>query len=129
MLEQLKEIKEKLNLLIEQVEHLENSIHGEEIIIQKKDFKLLKRLGDRDPFQFFQFTDGVVFQVLGKDNTSYIDYWKYTYSIFKALLDDKLERIILLKRKENLQTKEGFLITHEIENEVDTKLRDNYRSK
>uniref|UniRef100_UPI0040474EF6 hypothetical protein n=1 Tax=Algoriphagus sp. TaxID=1872435 RepID=UPI0040474EF6 len=129
MLEQLKEIKEKLNLLIEQVEHLENSIHEEEIIIEKKDFKLLKRLGDRDPFQVFQFTDGVVFQVLGKDKTNYIDHWKYTYSIFKALLDDKLERIILLKRKENLQTKEGFLITHDVEMEVDTKLRDNYRSK
>lgn len=129
MLEQLKEIKEKLNLLIEQVEQLENSIHGEEIIIEKKDFKLLKRLGDRDALQVFQFTDGVVFQVLGKDNTSHIDYWKYTYSIFKALLDGKLERIILLKRKKELQTKEGYLITHEVENEVDTKLRDNYRSK
>jgi hypothetical protein len=129
MLEKLKEIKEKLNSLIQEVENLESAIQVEEIIIQKKDFKLLKRLGDRDALQVFQFTDGVVFQVLGKDNTSHIDYWKYTYSIFKALLDGKLERIILLKRKKELQTKEGYLITHEIENEVDTKLRDNYRSK
>jgi hypothetical protein len=51
------------------------------------------------------------------------------FSIFKALLEDKLERIILLKRKADLQTKEGFLITHDLEMEVDTKLRDNYRSK
>ena len=129
MLEQLKEIKEKLNLLIEQVEQLENSIHVEEIIIQKKDFKFLKRLGNRDALQVFQFTEGVVFQILGKDATGLSDHYKYQYSIFKALLDDKLERIILLKRKKDLQTKEGFLITHEVENEVDTKLRDNYRSK
>jgi hypothetical protein len=129
MLEQLKEIKEKLNLLIEQVEQLENSIHGEEIIIQKKDFKLLKRLGDRGSYHVFQFTEGVVFEILGKDNSGLTDYGKYLYSIFKALLDDKLDRIILLKRKSVLQTKEGFLITHDVENEVDTKLRDNYRSK
>jgi hypothetical protein len=129
MLEQLKEIKEKLNLLIEQVEHLENSIHEEEIIIEKKDFKFLKRLGNRDAFQVFQFTEGVVFQILGKDATGLSDHYIYQYSIFKALLEDKLERIILLKRKKELQTKEGYLITHEIENEVDTKLRDNYRSR
>jgi hypothetical protein len=129
MLEQLKEIKEKLNLLIEQVEHLENSIHEEEIIIEKKDFKLLKRLGNRDAFQVFQFTEGVIFQILGKDATGLSDHYIYQYSIFKALLEGKLERIILLKRKTTLQTKEGDLITHEIENEVDTKLRDNYRSK
>jgi hypothetical protein len=129
MLEQLKEIKEKLNSLIQEVENLESAIHEEEIIIEKKDFKFLKRLGNRDALQVFQFTEGVVFQVLGKDATGLSDHYKYQYSIFKALLEDKLERIILLKRKKELQTKEGYLITHEIENEVDTKLRDNYRSK
>ena len=132
MLEQLKEIKEKLNLLIEQVEKLENSIHGEEIIIEKKDFKFLNRLGFRgaySTYHVFQFTEGVVFEIVGKDSTGLTDDAKYEYSIFKALLDGKLERIILLKRKKDLQTKEGFLITHEVENEVDTKLRDNYRSK
>jgi hypothetical protein len=63
------------------------------------------------------------------DNPGITDNAKYEYSIFTALLDDKLERIILLKRKADLQTKEGFLLTHDLEMEVDTKLRDNYRSK
>jgi hypothetical protein len=129
MLEQLKEIKEKLNSLIQEVENLENAIHGEEIVIEKKDFKFLKRLGHSDFLQVFQFTEGVVFQIAGWDSTRLNDHGKYQFSIFKALLEDKLERIILLKRKADLQTKEGFLITHDVEMEVDTKLRDNYRSK
>jgi hypothetical protein len=129
MLEQLKEIKEKLNSLIQEVENLESAIQVEEIIIQKKDFKFIKRLDNWYDFQILQFNEGVVFEILGKDNTNQNDHWKYTYSIFKALLEDKLERIILLKRKADLHMREGYLITHEIENEVDTKLRDNYRSK
>jgi hypothetical protein len=71
----------------------------------------------------------VVFEILGKDNPGITGNAKYEYSIFTALLEGKLERIILLKRKADLQTKEGFLITHDLEMEVDTKLRDNYRSK
>lgn len=59
MLEQLKEIKEKLNQLIQEVEQLENSIHGEEIIIEKKDFKFIKRLGTRNnpSRQVFKYYD------------------------------------------------------------------------
>lgn len=129
MLEQLKEIKEKLNSLIQEVENLENAIHGEEIVIEKKDFKFLKRLGVRGAYHVFQFSEGVVFEIRGMDNPGITDNAKYEYSIFTALLEDKLERIILLKRKADLQTKEGFLITHDVEMEVDTKLRDNYRSK
>ena len=128
MLEQLKEIKEKLNSLIQEVENLENAIRGEEIIIEKKDFKFLKRIGNRGDYQVFQFTEGVIFEILGKTYSSHTDHMKYTFSIFKALLEDKLERIILLKRKEDIQIG-SFLITHEVENEVDTKLRDNYRRK
>jgi hypothetical protein len=131
MLEQLKEIKEKLNLLIEQVEQLENSIHEEEIIIEKKDFKFLKRIGDSGySSTVFQFSKEVVF-LIRSDNAGLTlnSDAQYQYSIFKGLLDDELDRIILLKRKVNLRTSEGFLITHNVENEIDTKLRDNYRSK
>jgi hypothetical protein len=43
MLNQLKEIKEKLNQLIQEVERLENAIHGEEVIIEKKILNLLRK--------------------------------------------------------------------------------------
>jgi hypothetical protein len=36
MVEKLKEIKEKLNLLIQEVERYENALKGEEVIIEKK---------------------------------------------------------------------------------------------
>jgi hypothetical protein len=129
MVEKLKEIKEKLNLLIQEVEQLENSIHGEEIILERKDFKFLKRIGERGSFQVFQFFEDVVFDLAGEDNPNYVScHYKYQYSIFKALIEGNLDRIILIKRKEKLQTKDGFLITHDVEKEVDTKLRDNYRN-
>jgi hypothetical protein len=126
MLEQLKEIKEKLNLLIQEVENLENSIHGEEIIIERKDFDKLKRVGTRGKWQVFQFFNGAVFELNGEDGGS-MEIYKYEYSIFKALIEGNLERIILIKRKEEIKTKEGFIITYDLEQEVDTKIRDAYR--
>ena len=127
MLEQLKEIKEKLNLLIQEVENLENSILGEEIIIERKDFDKLKRVGTRGEWwQVFQFFNGAVFELNGEYGSS-MEIYKYEYSIFKALIEGNLERIILIKRKEEIKTKEGFIITYVLEQEVDTKLRDTYR--
>lgn len=127
MLEKLKEIKEKLNLLIQEVEQLENSIHGEEIIIEKKDFKFLKRIGKRGSLQVFQFFEKVVFELAGDDKINYAGHSKYEFSIFKALLEGSLDRIILIKISEEVKTKEGFILTHKLEEEVDTKLRDAYR--
>lgn len=124
MLEQLKEIKEKLNQLIQEVEKLENSIHGEEIIIEKKDFDKLKRIGSTDHVQVFQFFNGPLF-ILRPDTGD-----EYQSSIFKALLDKSLDRIILLKREKLLRIKvdsEEVLITHKVEDIIDTKLRDSYR--
>jgi hypothetical protein len=126
MLEQLKEIKEKLSQLIQEVERLENAVHGEEIIIERKDFDKLKRIGDRGVMQIFQFFDGPVFELNGQEG-SQSDHYRYEFSIFKALLEGKLDRIILLKRNNEIKTKEGYTITHDIEKEVDTKLRDAYR--
>lgn len=103
------------------MENLENSIHGEEIIIERKDFKLLKRIGYSQGAYVFEYFGGITFFLSHKEDNS------YQYSIFKALLDGNLERIILLKRKEKYQTKEGFFVTHIIEQEVDTKIRDAYR--
>ena len=53
----------------------------------------------------------------------------YQNAIFKALIEKTLDIIILLKLEKsyNLTEKEGgFLITHRIESEIDTKLRDAY---
>ncbi len=137
MLEQLKEIKEKLNLLIQEVERLENSIHGEEVNIEKKDFQFIKRVGRiaESDSHLFQFLDGVFFRLYGVSPTSILLKeslsleLKYEYLIFKALQENRLQRIVLLKLKEPVTTKNGSLITHKIEQEIDTKLRENYRVK
>jgi len=128
MLEQLKEIKEKLNELIQEVERLENSIHGEEIILEKKDFDKLKRIGTRGKWQVFQFFNGPVFELKSETGNEH-DYYRYEFSIYRALLEGSLDRIILLKRNTEFKTNEGYIITHDIEKEVDTKLRDTYRNQ
>jgi hypothetical protein len=126
MLEQLKEIKEKLNDLIQEVERLENSIHGEKIIHEKKDFKFIKRLGTRNnpPRQVFQYLNQVIFQLHSSENAYSAS--KYETSIFNKLIDGTLERLILLKKASSL-TNDGFTISHQVEEELDTKLRDAYR--
>ncbi|MCH6198561.1 hypothetical protein MMU07_03145 [Aquiflexum sp. LQ15W] len=136
MLEQLKEIKEKLNQLIQEVEQLENSIHGEEIIIERKDFKFIKRvsrIADSDS-HLFRYLNGVFFRLYGISPSILLGEslsleLKYEYSIFKALQENRLQKIVLLKLKEPVTTKNGSIITHKIEQEIDSKLRENYRVK
>jgi hypothetical protein len=126
MLEHLKEIKEKLYQLIQDVEKLENAIHGEEIIIEKKNFDKLKRIGNVERDHIFQFFNGPVFKLNSRPGNGDDDQ----SSIFKALLDKKLDRIILLKLETSYKIRVNsveILITHRIENEIDTKLRDSYR--
>ena len=124
MLEQLKEIKEKLNLLIQEVEQLENAIHGEELIIEKKDFKLMKRKGriHNSNSHIFEYFGGVVFTLSDNVNDTYL------YSMFMGLLDGTLPKIILIKREQPFITKEGYKLTHLVEQELDTKLREAYRN-
>jgi hypothetical protein len=129
MVEKLKEIKEKLNLLIQEVEQLENSIHGEEIILERKDFKFIKRIGTRNnpPRQVFQYFDEIGFQLHREENA--YSSSKYESSIFNNLVDGTLGRLILLKRASTITTNEGYTITHDVEDELDTKLRDAYRNR
>jgi hypothetical protein len=47
--------------------------------------------------------------------------------MFKKLLEKELDRIILIKRKSPLTWNNGYKITHNIEDEIGTKLRENYR--
>lgn len=136
MLVQLKEIKEKLNLLIQEVERYENALKGEEVIIEKKDFQFIKRAGRiaESDSHLFEFLDGVFFRLYGVPPTfillkSLSLELEYQYSIFKALQENRLQRIVLLKLKEPVTTKNGSIITHKIEQEIDTKLRENYRIK
>lgn len=53
---------------------------------------------------------------------------KYESLIFKKLIDGTLDRLILLKRDNPLTTNDGYTITHNVEDELDTKLRDAYRN-
>ncbi|MEB2786504.1 hypothetical protein [Algoriphagus persicinus] len=122
MLNELKEIKEKLNQLILEVERLENEIHGEEIIIETKDFKYLKKIGATDSSHVFEYLEGVIFTLPASSRTS-----PYKFSIFEKLYNKELDRIILLKRDTPFRGKNGYTITHNIEDEVGTKMRENYR--
>jgi len=126
MLEQLKEIKEKLNQLIQEVEKFENSIHAEEIIIERKDFKFIKRIGTGgsgyDSWHIFEFKNGVFFDLHDFEKD------EYQYNTLKGLLDGTLERIILIKRKYPLKYKSGKIATHKLEEKYDTLLRDTYKN-
>lgn len=125
MLEQLKHIKEKLNLLILEVEKIEKAIHGEETILERKDFKFIKRKGTYTEYNItrhvFEFFEGIVFSLPDDKSNSYLN------TIFNNLINGTLERIILKRRIVPYNTKNGFLITHNVEQEVDTKLREAYR--
>jgi hypothetical protein len=126
MLDQLKEIREKLNQLIHEVERLEDSLKSEEIIIEKKDFKFIKRRGTggygSDNWQIFEFKEGIFFDLHDHVRD------EYQYHTFKSLLDGTLKRIILLKRKHPLKYKSGKIVTHKLEDKYDTILRDTYNN-
>ena len=123
MLNELKEIKEKLNQLIQEVERLEDSAHGEEIIIYNKDFKYLKRIAggysDRI-YHIYKYLDDVSFIIYEKGGI------EYENMLFNKLLSKKLERLILIKKTkpDRVQTN---IITHTIENEIETRMRENYK--
>ncbi len=121
MLEQLKEIKEKLNQLIQEVERLENAVLSDEVILEKKDFKFIKRFGTRynkNELHVFQYSESIFFQLYGLEG-SLIDDYKYENLIFKSLIE--MEKIIV--------TNDGYTLTHFLEKELDTKLRDAYRNR
>lgn len=127
MLYELKEIKEKLNQLILEVERLESSVHGEELIIEKLDFKYIKQIGKMNSYRYvFEYLDGVFFELPNTPGSS--NSYHYHFSIFKGLLSRDLDRLVLIKREKEY-SHNGFLITHEVEDSLNAKLRKNYRDE
>lgn len=127
MVNDLKEIRDRLNLLVQEVERLESFLSQGELIIEKNDFKYLKEKGKLNSYRHvFEFLNGVFFELPDTPGSS--NTYSYEFSIYKGLLSGDLEKLVLLKLEKEY-THEGFLITHKVEDRVNAKLREKYRGK
>lgn len=122
MYKKIKDIKDKLNELIAELEELEKKINGDEVIITAEDCKYIKWLGQTNSYiHVFSYLEEITFTL--RKSQSYHHDLKYYQNIFS----NTLEKMILLKKGKPHEDGD-FLITHELEPERQTKLRNLYRS-
>jgi hypothetical protein len=120
-------MNEKLLLIKEQLENLTKSINeylesteNEVIVIKKEEFKKIKFLGVKEGRNMFDFNNGVNFQLLLSN--------PYEEEHYAKLLSGKLDRMILRKRETPYRWY-NWTSNYELESEVETKLRDLYKSQ
>jgi hypothetical protein len=120
MTELLKQLKETLTAVIGELERQEAiPLNQDVLIISKEDFKYLKYEGTSENWMIFSFKQDVLFAFFTRDT--------YHQDLHQSLMQNKLERIILHKRKDPLQFGSGrYLVNYRIEDEENAKLRELY---
>jgi len=121
MSELLNQLKDALAAVIAELERQEAvPLNQDTLIIPKEEFKYLKYEGKPDNFWIiFSFKQEVCFGFWSR--------YEYENQLYQALMQNKLERIILHKRKDPLSFRnERILLNYRIEDEENTKLRELY---
>jgi hypothetical protein len=121
MSELLNQVKKTLAAVIAELERQEAvPLNQDTLIIPKEEFKYLKYEGNpENSLIIFSFKQEVCFSFLSRN--------EYQNQLYRALMQNKLERIILHKRETPVQYGNGsYLVNYRIEDEENTKLRELY---